>query len=172
MLKATRTYISLWSHVWFHYRKNTTLLPHDAVLIKLLRPGKTLCYNSLGCRFKNHIDDLVIYEKMFDITPDLNQYSFDNVIVLNNNDLRYLTSDQLIDRYMSISNTLVSGGRLVVAFNSIWLLWNRLAWSLETEIDNLIHGMNQKNFKLTLRSVNPFQTTANNGDCLLIFTKL
>lgn len=172
MRNSLRIFISIWNQTWFHYRKTNTLLPHDAILIKLLKPGKTLFYNSFGHRFRSVLDDIVIYEELFDLLPDINSDQYDNVAVLNNIKLRYLSSQELVDNYIRIAQSLKSGGQLIVSFNSIWLLWNRLACDLHTEIDTLTNLMKAQGFNCRYKSIKPYRTTAHNGDCFLIFNKL
>lgn len=172
MRNSLRIFISIWNQVWFHYRKTKTLLPHDAVLVKMLKPGTTLFYNSFGHRFQSGLDNIVIYEELFDLLPDINSYQYENVIVLNNVKLRYLSSQELVDNYIRIAQTLNPGGQLIVSFNSIWLLWNRLGCDLHTEIDTLTELMKKQGFKCRYKVIKPYQTTTRNGDCFLIFNKL
>jgi len=163
--------IAHWDAVWYHYRTKKNLLPKDQIVVKLLLPGKTLAWNSLGCRYQSHIPNLTIYEQNMDICPDIDE-KFDNILVLNSFEIRYGSIQEHALELGMLCKHLNTGGRLIFGVNSIFINWNRTAISVEEMFEQFVLIMkNQYQMTLKQKILRPFNTDSLNGDCFLIFDK-
>jgi len=168
-----RVLISHWNEVWWHYRNSpNNLLNKDKLVKKLLIPGSTLAWNSLGIRYHNHIDNLTIYDELLDQTENYNNKKFNNILVLNALQLRYITVDEYCEKIIPLSHLLSKSGRMQIGFNSSFLHWNRVAYDIDHEIDRFKNILSQHQLVLKNQIIKPFKTAALNGDCTLIFDKL
>jgi hypothetical protein len=166
-----RSMVNHWDAVWYHYRNKKNLLPKDQIVVKLLLPGKTLAWNSLGCRYHSHIPDLTIYEKNMDICPSISE-KFDNILVLNSFELRYNNIEEYALALGNLCNHLSDNGRLMFGVNSIFINWNRTAINAEQMFEQFVLIMkNQYQMSLKQKILRPFNTDSLNGDCFLIFDK-
>jgi hypothetical protein len=166
-----RHLISHWHSVWHHYRHNSDLLSVDRLIIKALRPGHSLVWNSLGFRYQAWVPQLTVYEELLDHTPLIEQ-QFDNILVLNVFQIRYGTILEHTTALGNLCQHLKSGGRLIFGVNSIFINWNRTAQTLNQTLDILIRTMaDDYGLILTHKIVNEFQTDAAKGDCFFIFDK-
>jgi hypothetical protein len=166
-----RSMINHWDAVWYHYRTNKNLLPKDQIVVKLLLPGKTLAWDSLGCRYHSHIPNLTVYEPLLDICPDFIE-KFDNILVLNSFVLRYSNIEEYALELGNLCNHLSTDGRLMLGVNSIFINWNRTATSAGEMFEQFALIMkNQYQMSLTHKILQPFNTDSLNGDCFLIFDK-
>lgn len=163
--------INHWDAVWYHYRTKKNLLPKDQIVVKLLLPGKTLAWNSLGYRYHLHIPDLTVYEQLLDICPNFIE-KFDNILVLNTFELRYTNIEEHAIVLGRLCNHLTTNGRLMFGVNSIFINWNRTAISAEQMFEQFLLIMqNQYHMSLKHKTLRPFNTDSLNGDCFLIFDK-
>ena len=166
-----RSIINHWDAVWYHYRNKKNLLPKDRILTKFLLPGKTLAWNSLGCRYYSHITDLTVHEQLLDVCPVLTE-KFDNILVLNSFELRYSNIEEYLLTLGNLCNHLSTNGRLIFGVNSIFINWNRTAISAEQMFEQFVSIMkNQYQMSLKQKILRPFNTDSLNGDCFLIFDK-
>ena len=123
------------NQLYQHYRVNPNqLVPADKIIIKLLKPGSTLLWNSYGYRFINHIKDLYIYDDFQKNNINLER-NFDNIVIANPITLRYITASDMAEKLHPLINKINEGGRLQLSFNSQFLLWNRVSLPIEPEID-------------------------------------
>jgi hypothetical protein len=166
-----RPMINHWDAVWYHYRNKKNLLPKDQIVTKFLVPGKTLAWNSLGCRYYSHITDLTVYEQLLDVCPDFTE-KFNNILVLNSFELRYGNIQEYAMALGNLCNHLTTNGRLMFGVNSIFINWNRTAISAEQMFEQFVLIMkNQYHMSLKHKILRPFETDSLNGDCFLIFDK-
>jgi hypothetical protein len=166
-----RSMINHWDAVWYHYRTKTDLLPKDTIVTKFLLPGKTLAWNSLGCRYRPYITDLTVHEQLMDVCPVLNS-KFNNILVLNSFELRYSKIQDYATALGNLSNHLDTTGRLMFGVNSIFINWNRTAVGIEQIFEQLASIMkDQYQLSLKHKILRPFETNSLNGDCFLIFDR-
>ena len=163
--------INHWDAVWYHYRHNDQLLPQDRIVCKFVIPGTTLAWNSFGARFKNWIPNLTIHEDLLEQQPGTVNL-FNNILALNVFELRYNSIPGYAQQLGKLCDNLLSGGRLILGVNSIFINWNRLALSPKQAFDQLtLHLANDYQMQLTYQMLRPFKTNSLNGDCFLIFDK-
>lgn len=166
-----RILINHWDWVWYHYRSDRQLLTKDKLVLKLLKPGPTLAWNSLGLRYQPWCSDLVIHEDLLNQTPTLSA-PFMNIMVLNVFEMRYQTVTEIGQQLITLCNNLLPMGRLIFGINSIFINWNRTAYSLTEVMDTLVtHLEDCGRLKMTYKMLQPFETDALNGDCFFIFDK-
>jgi hypothetical protein len=166
-----RTLTNHWDAVWYHYRTEKNLLPKDQMITKFVLPGKTLAWNSLGCRYLAHIPELTVYEQMLDVCPRLDE-KFNNVLVLNALELRYTSIQEHAKELGKLCNHLHDNGRLIFGVNSIFINWNRTAIGVDQMFEQFVLIMKQQ-YQMILKHkvIRPFETASLNGDCFLIFDK-
>jgi len=168
-----RVLISHWNEVWWHYRNfPNVLLNKDRLVKKLLVPGNTLAWNSLGMRYLNHIDNLTIYDELMSLPDNYTDKKFNNILILNALQLRYITIKEYCEKIIPLTQLLMKSGRMQIGFNSSFLHWNRVAHDIDHEIDQFKNILADHGLVLKNQIIKPFKTAALNGDCILIFDKL
>lgn len=109
-----------------HNRKNNAkiLLLENKFVLSNLNPGTTVAIDCLGETFKDIINvDTVPVRK-----------SYDNVLLINNFSFKYKTVDELVNMLAYYANF---GNRLIVNFNSGFIIYNRLNQSIASLLAEL-----------------------------------
>jgi len=135
--KLKSHYFDRWA-VMKHNRRCTEkiLLLEDAMVIKDLKPGRTLMLGCLGEIFIGLVENL-------DLEP---QGRYDNIVMINNFEFKYLDPDKLYELINSIADKhLKSDGKMFCTCNHRYLPYDRVNSTVESAFGNWKH----KKFKLT-----------------------
>jgi len=101
-----------------------------------------LALNCLGENFKDIID--------IHIVPA--DYKYQTLLLINNVEFKYKTVDQLVNLIVKYSSMhLAPNGRIIVNINMMFLIFDRLEFSLHSILDQIIQQLNNHKFKINKR---------------------
>lgn len=131
--------------------------PHDVMIMRYLQPGTTLALDCIGYQYQGLIPDLSVDQAG----------TYDNVLLLNTMNLKYLSLDEL--HTVVVETAQQCKQRLVVSFNFQFVQFNRLKFNFTECIENWINQLANQNIVLFKNLSTNVPKTSPYGDCLFIF---
>lgn len=130
-------YLDRWAVMRHNVRnQNKILLIEDAYVMRKLLPGRTLILNCLGEMFNELISEL---------TVDQPNGLYQNIVMINNLEFKYLNPDELYDKIKSVADQhLAPTGQMFCTCNHRYLKYDRVNHTVESAFED----WQQKKLKL------------------------
>ncbi len=124
-------------------RQDKILLLEDAMVVRNLKPGRTLAMGCLGEMFAGLVENL-------DTEP---HGRYDNIIMINNLEFKYLDTTQLYNLIKSVADQhLDSHGKMFCTCSHKYLIYDRANHTIQSAFDSWTHKKLQlKEIKIMLQ---------------------